>query len=844
MRTAMLLMGLATTAVGVSGTNLCGNNVVYIYNYENEQLTIRVATGYSSGTMTNYQPNLYQSAPWYDFRAEIKTVIIEEGVTNIGDYTFYGCEALTSVTIASTVTSIGSHSFYGCYALPSVSLPAGLRSIGNNAFNECRSLATVIIPSNNVIETIGTGAFDSCVALTAFTFPSGVTSICNYTFINCTSLTSFTIPKEVTDIGANAFYGCLSLANVTIEAGSKLTSLGQGSFSLCKKLSAITIPDGVTSIGANCFDCCQSLASINIPDGVTSIGANCFERCFSLSSITIPDGVTSIGAKCFENCISLSSITIPNGVTSIEEETFRRCSSLTSITIPSSVTTIGESAFSLCYALKTVYCYALDPPTLTTDRWGDFPFLPLPDGCTFYVPESKVEEYKSRWKGAKDDYSGHIIGMPVYSITVNVSPNATFGTATVSAAAGPGDCVKLKATPNAGYRLVWWDVTGGAVIANPSAEQTTLTMPNTDITLTAIFQGTNDNPNTHRLTLDNNDGDPNGAVQVINGITEYTLPTRNRGTNYIFTGWATSPTEIPAWKAGSVVKLGGDLTLYAIWMPSPVSLSNNATNTATIQQLSTLGTVAVELSWRQLYKDGYWNTICLPFNIDNFSATVLYQTNTAKVMELDTENEYTDNGIGRLTGFDGATGTLYLYFKEATSIKAGKPYIIKWGTPITDPNASVDIIPSPIFYGVTVSATAPTSIISKDGLVEFRGTFTPTYLYSDAHDCLYLGAHNALYWPNDMTFSLGAFRAYFVVGSADAYAGSTQEQGSSPSPIRAFVLNFGDEGKATGILEVESGKVKAESYAEGWYDLQGRKLSGKPTQKGLYINNGRKVVVK
>ena len=308
------------------------------------------------------------------------SVSIPDGVTRIGDEAFSNCYSLTSITIPKSVLSIGNRAFYNCN-LVSVSISDGVESIGDEAFSECGRLTSISIPDS--VTSIGKMAFpgvknihvssgnpaysdmdgvlfsrDATIlfcypsgkdadadAYTTYTIPDSVTSIGDGAFVGCYRLTGVTIPDGVTSIGDQAFWGCRSLTSVSIPDG--VTSIGDGSFFACDSLTSVTIPNSVTSIGDQAFGGCGRLESITIPDGVTSIGDEAFYGCSSLTSITIPDGVTSIGDRSFTYCASLTSITIPDGVTTIGVYAFDGCSSLTSVTIPVSVTSIGVGAFML-----------------------------------------------------------------------------------------------------------------------------------------------------------------------------------------------------------------------------------------------------------------------------------------------------------------------------------------------------------------------------------------------------------------------------------------------------------------------------------------------------------------
>ena len=153
--------------------------------------------------------------------------------------------------------------------------------IGNYAFYGCTSLTSMTIPSR--VTSIGGDAFGNCTGLTSITIPSSVTSIGDGTFMNCTGLTSITIPSSVTSIGDDAFYGCTGLTSITIP--SSVTSIGDGAFMNCTGLTSMTILRSVTSIGDDAFNGCTSLTSITIPSSVTSIGNYAFNGCTRITEI-------------------------------------------------------------------------------------------------------------------------------------------------------------------------------------------------------------------------------------------------------------------------------------------------------------------------------------------------------------------------------------------------------------------------------------------------------------------------------------------------------------------------------------------------------------------------------
>ena len=190
-----------------------------------------------------------------------------------------------------------------------------------------------------------------------------VTGIANYSFSACKKLISITIPNSVTSIGIGAFWNCISLTSVTFAENSKLNSIGKNAFAWCGSLTNISIPNSVTSIGNSAFWNCSALTSINIPSSVTSISIQAFKECSSLTSVNFAEDsqLTTIGAFAFNDCGSLKNINIPSSVTSIESQAFSNCSSLTDVTfnwdngqlVPNKLT-LGTDLFNNTSSSQTI----------------------------------------------------------------------------------------------------------------------------------------------------------------------------------------------------------------------------------------------------------------------------------------------------------------------------------------------------------------------------------------------------------------------------------------------------------------------------------------------------------
>ena len=171
-----------------------------------------------TGAMKDYNDD-DDPSPVYQ-NSNVKKVVIEKGVTSIGNYAFSGCLGLKSITIPDGITSIGDHAFDSCINLRSITLPDSITSIGMWAFYNCWNVSSIIIPDG--VTSIEDFTFNSCISLTSITIPNSVTNIKSSAFHNCADLTSITIPDSVTSIGYAAFSNCDSLQTISLSCGSAL----------------------------------------------------------------------------------------------------------------------------------------------------------------------------------------------------------------------------------------------------------------------------------------------------------------------------------------------------------------------------------------------------------------------------------------------------------------------------------------------------------------------------------------------------------------------------------------------------------------------------------------------
>ena len=442
----------ADTLSSVVSSGSCGDSLTWTLD-DTGLLTIS-----GTGTMQDYSSS--STAPWYNNRTVITSVVIEKGVTGIGEYAFYNCSNLTDVTIPGSISRIGSEAFNECTGLMNVYI-SDLRAwcdtdiessifYAENLYLNNELITDLVIPEG--ISKIKPYLFSGFKCLTSVTIPDSVISISGYPFgylnnltavyisdltawcnidfsdhlsnplyyadnlyLNNKLLTDIVIPEGITTLKNRTFAYCSSLTSVKIPSG--VTSIGNETFSSCSNLTSVTIPDSVIYIGFGAFSSCYSLTSVTLPDSITSIGRYVFMGC-GLTSITIPDSITYIGNDAFACCRSLTSVKIPDSVTGIGNSAFSGCFNLTSVTIPDSITSIGDYTFSNC-GLTSVTI----PGSVTSIGYCAFEGCPL-TSVTIPVSVKSIEE--SAFEGcdqlADVYYSGTRTQWNELSIDINNDP--------------------------------------------------------------------------------------------------------------------------------------------------------------------------------------------------------------------------------------------------------------------------------------------------------------------------------------------------------------------------------------------------------------------------------------
>ncbi len=401
MLTALMFgASLSVSAEVVEGA--CGDT----YNYDTDQYdNVKWSFNTETGVMTVFGEGkmgswFWGEAPWYSYRNQIKSVVIEEGVTHISNYSFTNHTVMTDVSIPASVTSIGgsiSGIFEDCDALTSVhitDLAAWCRIdfSGANSNPLCRAktlylsgvpVTELTIP--NDITVLKNYVFCNFEALTKVTLPDGLLSIGKYAFADCTALTEIHIPDSVRSVGEYAF--SFSDGLIETEAGisyvdrwviqcdytnteavlrADTVGIADAALRFCSNLKTIHIPSSLRVIGDNDFH--PSVIGVYITDIAAWCNIDFYNSLSNplcvqsvlyvngepVTDLIIPQGVTDIGRLAFYAYGGLLTVTLPESVLSIGDHAFGQCKNLISVEIPSSVISVGNGAFKGCEALTGI----------------------------------------------------------------------------------------------------------------------------------------------------------------------------------------------------------------------------------------------------------------------------------------------------------------------------------------------------------------------------------------------------------------------------------------------------------------------------------------------------------
>ena len=759
--------------IGFNGT--CGAtghewDVLWALTGESPNYTLNIMKVGETGAMANYDNG--DAKPWNGNRTNIKTIIVGDGVTHIGNHAFDYC-AQTSLTIGSDVTTIGDCAFHNCDNITSIVIPNSVETIGTSAFEYLSSLTNVTIGSG--LKSIGAQGFHynsqlssvviRAASLTSYGEVFNAGKIGRKIYVPAASVDTYkagwtTYANDI--IGYNGTCGATGNESNVVYAltgtspNCTLYIIGTGAMMDCGDgssapwysnrgdITSVVIGDGVTTIGVHAFGQNNNtlythLTSLTIGNDVTTIGDYAFYHCTGLTSIVIPNSVQTIKSYAFEGCSGVTSLTIGSGVTTLEDHAFYGLG-ITSVIIPANVTHIYNSVFNSCSNLSSV---VIQRSSLT--NYGYKVFNGNASGRKIFVPSGSENTYKNVWKDTEwGNYVDDIIGYngtcgatghesDVLYAMDGESPNKTLFVCGTGAMAGYN------------WNTMPWYSQKDAITSVVIGDGVT------DIGKYAFYE----HSHLASVTIGN-------SLETI-GV-------------WAFKNCSMTSVTFPA----SVKSIGNSSfsecnNLTSVTLNSNPQIQSNAFPVTATVTMNLTANSAEGAKWMTFYNDGYH------FKADD-NTTVYKGTLSGSSVSL---TEVTDK-----------------------IVTAGNAVILKsTGNPVMTLNSAA----SSDDYAAATNDLKGVSDV--DGLL----------------------SNGSIYVLNNGNSGVGFYKLKSgkTLGYGKAYLSSS----NAPS-----YLNF-EEDETTSLSEEL--RVKNEEFATAqWYTLEGRKLIGKPSTKGMYIVNGKKVIIK
>ena len=600
----------------------------------------------------------------------------------------------------------------------------------------------------------------------SITLPDGITAS---GVLGQDGTTAYALPEATVTLSSEEGY---HLADVTVN-GNAATDNGDETWSFQMPATNITVTATIIS-GGYC-----GFASVN--SGQNVIWA------YNLSTTTLtispnPEAIaseqTNFNMAGYDESNqpwndykgALTTVVIDAGVTSIGSNAFYECSKLESITIPASVTTIDYCAFEYCYELEDVTFAA--GSLLTSIGSSAFSSCGKLSAITIPASVENIDEYVFQ-----ECYNLEDVTFAASSQLTSIGASAFYNCSNLSAITIPEHVTAI----------------GGNAFAECPSLSTIIALPATPPSLGSPMGGGGDR-NSDNIYFRN---------QSYWGEEGWRGCVTDNCYNSFDHGYLLMDKE--ANDIAALYTALHDDDRYAVLHNDDPEDDDLPYEGAPIDSI-----VNVMLYGRTLYKDGGWNTLCLPFNVEVGSG--LLEDATAMVLDGSTSN------------FETSTGVLTLNFTGVTSgntITAGTPFIVKW-------ESGEDLV-NPDFRHVSFS-NSTNDVTSADGRVQFKGTYSPIDYASDNQSILFLGTGNKLYYPQAGA-NIGSCRAYFQLNGSNE--------------VKEFKLNFNEEDEQPLSISPEGerlGSFPREGLDGVIYNLSGQKLN--KMQKGINIVNGKKMFVK
>lgn len=436
---------MAALAEEIKGT--CGENVTW--KLENGILTV-------SGEGEIDDAETWIDSPWQAYKNDITAIVIEEGITRVGAFTFNSCSKVVSVSLPDTLESIGRHAFSslaiteitlpenlkiieidafsGNSLLKSVTVPDSVISLGESVFNSCKSLEKAVLGENCSISRL---LFYNCYSLKSVEVRNDEFSIGSSAFFKCSLLEKVVSSDNIINVGSHAFYGCTSLKE--FDFGAALKRIGDNAFGMCENLEKISLPSTVEKIDGQPFWSCNKLRTGQCRDGMYWLLDNdgkylylygegdmydwddenkapWYEYISTIEKVITLESVSSIGANAFAGCKNLNEARLYSGISKIGVNAFGMCENLEMLTLSKNVTPEDVSlAFEGCDKLKFGKC------------GNELYWLYTDNGNLFIYGSGEMTDFADKNACGWNEYEPSIIHVRIQDTVESIGNYAFFG---------------------------------------------------------------------------------------------------------------------------------------------------------------------------------------------------------------------------------------------------------------------------------------------------------------------------------------------------------------------------------------------------------------------------------
>ena len=335
---------------GMESVDITSNGDIYSNAFQ-DCTSLLTANVMNSGSIDSYA---------FEGCTTLENLVLGENVGSLGSYAFSRCSSLKEFEVPDWIPSMGEYCFSNCISLKKMVVGTGIEQLAEGTFKDCSSLQDMTIGVN--VDSIDAKVFYNCTSLPVINIPQATKHVGDMVFYNCGSLATVVFENRADSIvlgsnGKSPMFSSCPLDSVYIGGRlqySTLENKGYSPFYGNRYLRSVTYNDVETTVYDHEYMNCTNLQNVHLGNGLKKIGAEAFRNCTALPRIKTPDSVETMGGYTFAGCSSLKNVVIGNGTQAVNKSTFRDCTSLVDVKLGGKVASVGVSAFKNCTSLPLI----------------------------------------------------------------------------------------------------------------------------------------------------------------------------------------------------------------------------------------------------------------------------------------------------------------------------------------------------------------------------------------------------------------------------------------------------------------------------------------------------------